>query len=661
MKTKALAVDLETAASLFDPGKNDALNPFRSRIAVVSWQLEGGEAKLEYTLNHEGVPHSVLQLAKVWRSPDYTLVGTNIMFDMVQLYWHYPKLFEPTVRQCRVCSVDLLVRCILGDYRDKPDKLISGSGALGNYQNGREYLCSSYGLLNLSRAFTKLKLDKTLQKGSWDTPLTAEEIKYCKLDVEAPMQIYQTFQDIASGRDLHWEIDSSEMKIVRQRLIDKNPEWIARYQLECAAWDRAFIMNTQTYLIDEPYYRELRLQIAEIKATWLLQYQQLETELKYTQKVKLAAKYNLPSINKEAYMELEDDDPRKPMLKCVIALSAIATAEKQAESLRGYFDEPVNWCNWNGCSGTGRSVSSNKGLPFPNLQAIKTRLSPIDSSVNFNLRKLIIPPTGKVFFNLDMPTAHLRAAFFVCDCKRGIEMLRDGTDIHSYIAYQIYNKCEQKQEDYHSFKALTKTDKLAKNYRGWAKNTIFAWLNGAGVDRIKAQIETNSLQPIPREVVVGLRDTINDLFWEVPAWIQRMNAWLNMSVTVIPKQNGEVAFFHTLLNCPLLSKVPVSFRPYLSYAGFTSGVRYTEPPASTWANIEVAIKKRLLSKVRHKVVVDHYDGYTFELDESTWQEDAMELITQLKDEMTALYGEDYPHGIDADYIAETLVAYQHWA
>lgn len=653
-----IAIDLETAAATTDEGKNDALNPFRSRIAVVSWQVEGGEPKLEYVLNSDGVPNSVVQLAKVWRSPDYTIVGTNVMFDVVQLYWHYPGLFTPESRRCKVCSIDLLTRCLLGDYRDQQDLVVKGRSSY--HMAGREYLCSSYGLLNLSRLFTEYRLDKTLQKGDWNQPLSKEEIEYCKLDVAAPLRIYQVFQDIATGRDMHWELKSSEAVIVRQRLHDRNPEWIARYKVECDAWDRAFIMNTQTYNIDVSYYQQLMEQIAVVKAKWLAEYELHEPELAYTQKVKLAEKYKLNSINKTAYMGLEDDDPRKPMLKCVIALSAVATAAKQAESLRGYFDEPINWCNWNSCSGTGRSVSSNRGLPFPNLQSIKTRLSPIADDVNFKLRKLVVPPTGKVFFNLDMPTAHLRAAFFICDCKRGVEMLRDGTDIHSYVAYQIYNQCEGKHETYESFKKLIKTDNLAKNYRGWAKNTIFAWLNGAGVDRIKTQIEEQSLQPIDEEIVRALRGMIDDLFWEVPQWIKRVNNWLDMTVTLLPKTNGRTAFFHTLLSCPLLESIPIEFRPYLSYAGFEGGVRYTEPPASIWANVEVMIKKRFLSKVQSKVVIDHYDGYTFELSEDTWQTEALELIELLKAEMVALYGDDYPHGIDDSYIEETMRVTTYW-
>lgn len=651
-----IAIDLETAAA-DDAGKNDALNPFRSRIAVVSWQVEGNEPKLEFVLNSKGVPKSVVQLAKVWRSPDYTIVGTNLMFDVVQLYWHYPSLFTPESRRCKVCSVDLLTRCLLGDYRDAQDAV--SIGRTSYHKAGREYLCNSYGLLNLSRLFTEYRLDKTLQKGDWNQPLSKEEIEYCKLDVAAPLRIYQVFQDIATGRDMHWELKSSEACVVRQRLRDRQPEWIARYKAECDAWDRAFIMNTQTYNIDVSYYQQLMAQIAVVKAKWLAEYALHEPELRYTQKVKLSEKYNLPHIDKTAYMGLEDDDPRKPMLKCVIALSALATATKQAEALRGYFEEPINWCNWNSCSGTGRSVSSNRGLPFPNLQSIKTRLSPIADDVNFNLRKLVVPPTGKVFFNLDMPTAHLRAAFFICDCKRGIEMLRDGTDIHSYVAYQIYNQCEEKQETYDSFKKLIKTNNLAKNYRGWAKNTIFAWLNGAGVDRIKAQIESQALQPIDEEIVRALRTVIDDLFWEVPAWIKRVNKWLDMTVTVLPK-NGRMVYFHTLLDCPLLANIPTAFRPYLSYAGFEGGIKYTEPPASIWANVEVMIKKRFLSNVKSKVVIDHYDGYTFELDEATWQTEAMELIELLKAEMIALYGEDYPHGIDDSYIEETMRVYTYW-
>lgn len=653
---KILAIDLETTAALIDPVKSDGLNPFRARIAVVSWYLLGGQPKYEYVLNQDGIPHSVHQLAKVWRSPDYTLVGTNLMFDLIQLYWHYPGLFTPQSRRCKVCSIDLLVRCILGDYRDQQEQLKWKAGGAK-----RNYLCDSYGLKHLTSMLTDLPpLDKSYQLSDWSYPLSQEEIDYCLADVVAPMTIYNNLQDCYTGRNYHNEVDTQVMKVVRRRLQDKNPEWLNRYELEQLAWDRAFVMNTQLYRIDLNYYSELTEAIATVRAVWLERYYELETELNYTQKEALARKYGLEHVDKTAYMNLPDNDLRKPLLKTVVALSAIATAQKQAESLLGWMTPGTNWCNWNSCSGTGRSVSSNKGLPFPNLQSIKTRMTPIDKGVNFNLRKLIVPAPGKVFFNMDMPTAHLRIAFFITECANGVKMLRDGTDIHSYTAYQIYNKCEGKQETYDSFRKLIKTDNLAKNYRGWAKNTIFAWLNGAGVDRIKAQIEAQSMQQLDRVVVEELRTTINDLFWEVPAWIQQVYRWLNDNGETYLDAQGKLIHFFSLLNCPHLRRVPIQYRPYLSFAGYSDGVKYTEPPASIWANVEVAVKKRLLSKIEEKLVIDHYDGYTFELDEETWYDRGLAIVQLLRDEFVNLYGADYPHGIDDDYIKETMVAYHWW-
>lgn len=690
-----IALDLETTDNV-DPGHKDGLNPHRARIAVISWlrvtDLEQPvaltQAKYKVVLDDDaGAKPLLQQLALIWRDPTYTIVGTYVSFDCVMLYWHYPNLFSPHTRKCKVVSIDLLVRCLLGDYRDERTDTKSKT----TYTGVRDpYVCDSYSLKSLTRYVLGLELDKQQQTSDWSQALTPEQVEYVLYDVYSPLAIYKSLYLLfAKGQPLPGEsllshcltdIASGDTAAIYHRVIT-----------ELQAWDVCHVLNCQLYRVDVDRYQQVLQEIQPAADYWLQEYHKLEPELKPSQSVSLARKYNLRHFNKDTYMELvggrelERYDNQAPtndalaiaVLHKAIAYNATQTALKHADKLRGVMGE-YNWTNWNSCSGTGRAVSSNKGLPYPNVQAIKTRLTPVpreahEPDVNFDLRSILKPTPGYVFFNLDLPTAHLRIAFGLTNCHAGLSMLRDGVDIHSYTGVKVYNQQTGSDLSYEAFKRKVKAgDPITKNYRGWAKNTIFAWLNAAGYKRIHQQIENNSLIAVDPTIIEQLHRTLNELFPEVPAWIKSLYNWLLTQRTEY-QVGDSTATYYSLRGCPHLDLLPVEYRPHLSFPGkYTSPYRaglvpqYTSIPAAIWANVEVALMKRFLYEVQQhyayeqlRLVINHYDGVTFEI-----RQDCFNLATELVDlldcylKQVAVNG--CPTGIDDGYRKETLVPYTHW-
>lgn len=721
-----LAIDLETTHNETTPGKNDGLNPHRARIAVASW-LSSKKAPTIDNCQYELITDNcriIKQLALVWRNPDYVLIGANIMFDINMLYWHYPDYFSPFTRKCEVVSIDLLVRCLTGDYRDMQQDMVSyavkedkpdedtenidddmdkeSRTALMNLTDAvrQPYVCASYSLASLSRDLLNIELDKSHQKDDWSQQLSEEQVKYIKLDVLTPMLIWKRLIALF-GADKP-QVDYIEsplafyLSVLAATLKKEQSEVIANNIItELKAWYTTQLLNATLFNVDLTYYKELVPQIDSAYTYWRDQFDALE-DLNPTQVKRLSAKYNVKHLNRGTYMlllngltpaRLYKDSPSgdlahlKHVLHKRIAIEAINKARQNADSIKGLFESTgtvgINWSNWNSCSGTGRTVSSNKGLPYPNLQAIKSRMTPLskqpdEPDVNFNLRKLIIPKPGYTFLNVDAPTAHLRIALGLCNCENGLTMLRDGTDIHSYIGYQVYNQQEGKSVTYDEFIELIDKDKLAKNYRGWAKNTVFAWLNQAGAKRIRQQIETNSMLPISLEVVTQLRELIDSTFPELSVWCKAVYRWLLSN-----RQIAVGKHYFSLLECPMLDVLKPQYRPHLVFPGrffnkYADGYSalmpsYTAIPAAIWARIEVLIMKQFNYDVMMRypyeqchLIINHYDGVVFEIKDELFDTIAHEIVDMFEHKLQDALVNNCPTGINLTYRKETIDKKHHW-
>lgn len=699
--SNVIAVDIETTYNV-DPGLNDGLNPHRSRIAVVSYYrvtdlaqpLTVEDAKYQVILDQPGTPHVIKQLAIIWRDPTYTIVGTCLSFDFTHLYWHYPTLFPPQARKCKVVSVDVLVRTLLGDYRDeRKDTGYTPKSEETKVNPANYYVCKSYSLQAIAQDLLGLWLDKAQQTSDWSKALTEEQATYVKYDVYAPLAIYQALWSLfAHDTDLP---GNSPLVKALYDLRTYDQEGLCesvchRYRTEECAWYVCYTLNCQVYHVDTDYYQHVRHAIDTAKAYWEEEYKRIEPELSPNQYVALGRKYNLESVNKDVYMAVvgnhadvrkDKTQPLSPqaqeLLHKTVACGTLKTARTHADKLLGVMGGR-NWTSWNSCSGTGRAVSSNKGLPFPNMQAIKARVTPLprkddEPDVNFNLRRIIKPTPGYSYFNLDLPTAHLRIAFALSCCRNGLTMLRDGVDLHSYTGVRVYNQQLKQDLTYDQFRSLIKQgDKVAKSYRGWAKNTIFAWLNGSGAQRIHRQIETNSLVAVDLDTIIALRQTINETFPEVPLWIKSVYNWL-LAHGKLYDVGGRNVTYYSLLGCPHLNTLPSRFRPHLSFPGKYQHEwrkelqpQYTTIPAAIWANVEVALVKQLQWDVTQRydydevrLAINHYDGMTFEIRHDLFEVIAPQLVDLLDDYLQECLP-TCPSGIDDSYRAETLVSHQYW-
>lgn len=130
---------------------------------------------------------------------------------------------------------------------------------------------------------------------------------------------------------------------------------------------------------------------------------------------------------------------------------------------------------------TGRSSSGG-----PNMQNVQKTICRITIQLpgedvtienGFNFKKLFIPEPGCRFFNMDISGAELRVYAAYSKDETMIQMLRDGTDVHSYTTFRYYG--------------IPYAEVLAKKHelemyrlRDKAKRALFAIFYGAGPFRI---------------------------------------------------------------------------------------------------------------------------------------------------------------------------------
>lgn len=145
---------------------------------------------------------------------------------------------------------------------------------------------------------------------------------------------------------------------------------------------------------------------------------------------------------------------------------------------------------------TGRmSVERFQAQAIPRRDSVRIVALP-DGKVPPHPRDLFDVPAGRVRCNLDLGQAELRVAFKFSGCKRGIEQILQGRDIHGEMATQVYG-----------FKP---GDEQFSHYRYYAKRGVFGGIFMVGPKTLRDTIWKLAQIDIPfaeaKKIVYGFRE-----------------------------------------------------------------------------------------------------------------------------------------------------------
>lgn len=143
---------------------------------------------------------------------------------------------------------------------------------------------------------------------------------------------------------------------------------------------------------------------------------------------------------------------------------------------------------------TGRLSSSKPNLqnvPFI-IARFSSKCDAYPSHEGWNLKRLFLPDPGEVFWQMDISAAEIRVLCAYAQDEELIQALKDGLDIHSFTASQVFDI------PYKTFIELKDTDPDIKLKRTATKRVVFGTLYGAGAEKLAEQI-FGTLSPLRAE------------------------------------------------------------------------------------------------------------------------------------------------------------------
>jgi DNA polymerase-1 len=244
---------------------------------------------------------------------------------------------------------------------------------------------------------------------------------------------------------------------------------------------------------------------------------------------------------------------------------------------------------------TGRMSSNN-----PNLQNI-----PIKTEVGRNIRAAFITERGYKLASLDYSQIELRIAAFLSGDKKLIKVFKDGEDVHSAVAAQIFK---------------IPIDKISKEMRRQAKTINFGILYGMGVNALRQSLGGT------RTEAQKFYQTYFDTFTELAEYLER-----------IKKETAEKGYTETYYGRKRYFKGMDSKLPYIRAAAERMAIN--APIQGTEADIiKIAMKraddyleKENLGK-RVYMLLQVHDALLFEM-EGELVEEVIPKIRSLMEEV----------------------------
>lgn len=662
--------DLET----YDPKTlKGSLDYWNGKIRIISVTSRLGTIVCD-VLKQPVLTTKVLdRLKHYWEDETCTLVNINIAFDAQFLIAQYPELFSLSSLKAQLVSLDLVLRCALGDYSDPedsvsttPKKSTANTGLKRQQINPEGF--SMIGMLTYFGVDYPLKNSSKSQhqKQAWGMEdLSEESYQYALLDTKL------TYDEI----------------LPRVKASCTNPASFSTITTEIAFIKTSLELTSQSINIDVAKLDEFISTLTELEAAYNVRWGEAlaDSGLSPTQSVRLAKEWGLDSVSKQAFINLPEDwsEEQTTTFELRIKISTCSKLRKELEKLKaGMFGDKAR-AIWRSCNGSGRCTTSGRGTQTLNFQAIGSRPSRFSPPINF--RELIIPNAGNVFINLDLPTAHMRIAFAMSRSVNGRNFLLNGVDCHSVVAAQLWQMKFHETITWQELKTLTKdkteNGRTAKEFRNLAKEVMFGRLNGSGAKNLQSRVMAKTFEFVEFELVDQLVKLIDFTYPELKQY--RSDVWsylLNNYTTTNYK--GKVIHIYDVSGHNSFTPLPTEYKPYLRFIGqyhpskWVDGVqevdleapkqpKFTQVVASIWARIEALVMKKFMMRCREdypqwEIVIHHYDSNLFSVPETEFEE-AKQALSQLFHEyFTPALCDWIPSGITDPSYLEELVPAKSW-
>lgn len=680
-----VAVDLET----YNPDTNEgSVDPWNGKIRLISITTSTFSYVVDLKRDDSVKINAAFSyLRKCWKDPNTTLVNVKLGFDCLFLMCQFPAYFDIKELKASLMSLDLVLKCLIGDYSDPQESAIitrkkkeisedeqAQQIIIPDKENKNRNQVNPYGfsLMGLLQFYNKecdYESDKKFQKARWGDELTEEHYNYA-------------LQDTASVLKILFPLIMEDYERKRQSSTLDDRASVNTVAIESKFLKSSLQLSTAKINVDERSLDEniitLENHVDKLLDTWC----ESIGDLRPTQTKKLAINWKLPSVSKMQFLDLPDEWTMDQINLFELRVK-IVTANKLLKELRKLklaTKDGYTRALWNSCNGTGRCTSYGRKTNFLNLQAIGSRPTRFSPPIDF--RKLIVPRDGHVLLNLDLPTSHMRIAFSLSNCQTAQKFLRQGVDVHSYVAAMLFAQDFKTTMTWQELKSLTKekseNGKQAKMYRDFAKEVMFARLNGSGAKNITKRLSAKFFKRVELPFIDGLVKIIDRTYPELGQFRSRVWQQCLDSCVII----DDVPHYRFVID----ELLPANYHylPFLAFVGQYPAVKwdetdqrynpdldkpyqpkYTQVIASIWTRIEALMMKDFIYYVQTNypqwtILLHHYDSNLFEIPINDFM-DAKKTLTKIFDEFFAriLLGR-IPTGILEQGYLDELVPARSW-
>ena len=575
-----ISLDVETFQA-DTPKKNQkpkALHPWQSRLRLVqlcigarTFLIDFGGRDRDFEEMRRQQQPTIELLRSVVQNPKQRIIGHNINFDLRFLATQLGIRNAKTV----VCTM-LGAQVYYGDYGTPEGEVSKGKH--------EPILIGGYSLANLAKRFLDVVLDKGEQKSDFGAALTIEQLTYAAKDPQITLEVYHKLEALY--------VDKSSV-LYSEGLREK-------WELECNVIPCAIEIELAGLPLDAEAAQTQLTKIQSRRQTLLEEWTKICPAISYTQQAKLLDylnkiyQLNLPDLKKGS---LDSKARENPLMQIRLKIQGL---DSLANNLEGFLNSASRdgrvHTTYKTLTGFGR-FSSGGGTPdLPNLQSIKAKINPILAEFSLPpVRAVIRPEPGRTMAVIDLAGAHGRIAAAQTEDETAIAGNNDPSiDNHSKVA--VFIAKAQGFDWTWEYIAKVRKDKTnpdsvkAGLFRDCAKNTYYGWLNGAGAQRIQAQIASNTgLRP----ALVECEAAVEGCKALYPAVLSHRKRLMQR----LARESVELEGRRVAIN-----KMSDGFRLCFPLVPSKYGEKnleapYTQSIACIWSRIEATAVKRALIKV----------------------------------------------------------------
>jgi hypothetical protein len=549
---KHVAIDVETAANDIT-NKMGGLDYTEGHIEL----LQMCDGVTTWLVTKEYLTAIYDEMCIMLSSREVHKFGHNFSFDCRFLR----ATFDTKIRNIG-CSL-IAAKCLLGDYGAA--KIIS------------------YSLKSVVENFLGATLDKTEQKSDWSQPLTNSQLQYAANDAYYTYLVYQQLGQLLVKPSIlglnipdnicaeMYNLESTFLNV--QQSIEETG-----YQIDQAAVDKCIAERTTKLVVLLAEWDNLMPGVTPNQVQVICR--------------TLSARYDtdINSVSRKAIYTIDI-----PEIKIRKQIDAINRDLDLLNTINGESSvKPVI----TSLTGTGRTSVGNRKVnkKFLALHGIAARTNPaIPKDWNFTS----VRSCFKVGQIIDLPASHAHISANLSGDKAALAALSDESiDNHCVVAVSVAKAIGLDTDLYTAdYIKSNKKSGICKQLRDTAKNTFYGWLNGAGIQTVKLQIQANLGLSVTSDAAAIALNGLKNLFNGITEYSQAQIQELRENISIV---NGQLVG-HMIVNNQLISWV-------VGKTGDSPNPSPTKATGAIWSRIEATLTKRAGIRILDSIELEGLHG-----------------------------------------------------